>query len=101
LATASLVAFVQLAAAKAVARHLKSGQGTVGTKITMVQLASTPVGMEVRAVVRLGGVNDRKLTFTFEAFDAVEKICEGIHERYIIDIEWLKRRIEQKLQKVS
>jgi predicted thioesterase len=101
LATASLVAFVQLAAAKAVARHLKSGQGTVGTKITMAQLASTPVGMEIRAVVRLGGVNDRKLTFTFEVFDAVEKICEGIHERYIVDIEWLKRRIEQKLQKVS
>ena len=35
------------------------------------------------------------------AFDAVEKICEGIHERYIIDIEWFKRRIEQKLRKVG
>jgi predicted thioesterase len=101
LATASLVAFVQLAAAKAVAGYVQSGQGTVGTKITLAQLASTPVGMEVRAVVRLGGVNDRRLIFTFEAFDAVEKICEGTHERYVIDIEWLKRRLEQKLQKVS
>jgi len=61
----------------------------------MAQLASTPVGMEVRAVVRLSGVNDRRLTFMFEAFDAVEKICEGIHERYIIDIEWFKRRIDR------
>ncbi|MGH7405369.1 MAG: thioesterase family protein [Candidatus Methylomirabilales bacterium] len=59
------------------------------------------LGMEVRAVVRLGGVNNRRLTLMFEAFDAVEKICEGIHERYIIDIEWFKRRIEQKLRKVG
>jgi len=75
LATASLVAFVQLAAAKAVAPHLKSGQVTVGTKITMAQLASTPVGMEVRAVVRLGGVNDRRLTS--EAAEGGLRACRG------------------------
>jgi len=35
----------------------------------MAQLASTPVGMEVRAVVRLGGVNDRRLTFIWDGVD--------------------------------
>ena len=48
---------------------------------------------------RLGRRRSRKKSGV--AFDAVEKICEGIHERYIIDIEWFKRRIEQKLRKVG
>lgn len=99
LATSSLVAFLQLAAAKAVAPYLKPGQFTVGTKITLNQLASTPVGMEVRAVVRLEEVNGRTLGFKLEAYDEVEKICEGTHERYIIDIEWFKRRVEEKLKR--
>lgn len=98
LATASLVAFLQLAAAKAVAPYLKPGQFTVGTKITINQLASTPVGMEVKAVVRLEEIDGRSLSFELEAYDEVEKICEGTHERYIIDIEWFKRRIEEKLK---
>lgn len=99
LATSSLVAFLQLVAAKAVAPYLKPGQFTVGTKITLAQLASTPVGMEVRAVVHLDEIDGRSLRFELEAYDEIEKICEGTHERYIIDIEWFKRRIEEKLRR--
>ncbi len=99
LATASLVSFLQLAAAKAVAPHLKPGQFTVGSRISITQLASSPVGMEIRAVVRLQQLDGRWLRFALEAYDEYEKICEGTHERYIIDIEWFKKRIEEKLKR--
>lgn len=98
LATASLVSFLQLAAAKAVAPYLKPGQFTVGTKITLEQLASTPVGMEVRAVAHLKRVEGRRLGFLLEAYDGLEKVCEGTHDRYIVDIEWFKKKVEAKLK---
>ncbi|MFN3477555.1 MAG: thioesterase family protein [Candidatus Methylomirabilales bacterium] len=50
-------------------------------------------------MVRLEEVNGRTLGFKLEAYDEVEKICEGTHERYIIDIEWFKRRVEEKLKR--
>lgn len=98
LATASLVSFLHLAAAKAVAPYLKQGQFTVGTKITLEQLASTPVGMEVKALLKLERLEGRRIGFLLEAYDEFEKICKGTHERYIIDIEWFRKRIENKLR---
>lgn len=98
LATASLVSFLQLAAAKAVAPYLKRGQSTVGTKIALEQLASTPVGIEVKATVRLEQLEGRRIGFVLEAYDEFEKICKGTHERYIIEIDWLRKKVEDKLR---
>ncbi len=99
LATASLVSFLQLAAAKAVAPYLKAGQLTVGTKISLEQLASTPVGTEIRVIVRLERVEGRRLGFEVEVYDEFEKVCEGTHERYIIDVGWFKKKVEEKLKR--
>lgn len=50
-------------------------------------------------MVRLQQLDGRWLRFALEAYDEFEKVCEGTHERYIIDIEWLKKRIEEKLKR--
>ncbi|MFQ5803806.1 MAG: thioesterase family protein [Candidatus Methylomirabilales bacterium] len=101
LATASLVSFVQLAAAKAVAPYLEPDQFTGGTKIGLAQLASTPVGMEISAAVQLERLEGRRLGFVLEVYDEFEKICEGTHERYIIGIDWFKTKVEEKLKLVK
>jgi predicted thioesterase len=50
-------------------------------------LAATPVGMKVTARAELTGIEGKKLTFRVEAYDEQEKIGEGVHERYIIELE--------------
>lgn len=98
LTTASLVSFLQLAAAKAVAPYLERGQSTVGTKITLEQLASTPAGIEIKATVRLEQVQGRRIGFVLEAHDEFEKVCKGTHERYIVDIDSFRKKVEDKLR---
>ncbi|MFQ5988558.1 MAG: thioesterase family protein [Candidatus Methylomirabilales bacterium] len=98
LSSASLVTFIQLAAAKVVAPYLKPGQSTVGTKINLEQFASTPVGMEVKAKLRIDRLESRRIGFVVEVSDDFEKICHGSHERYIIDIDWLRKKVEDKLR---
>lgn len=98
LATASLVSFLQLAAAKAVAPYLARGQSTVGTKITLEQLASTPVGIEITATIRVEYLHVRRIGFVLEAYDEFEKICKGTHERYIVDIDSFTKKVGDKLR---
>ena len=43
--------------------------------------------MEVVARVRLDAVNGRRLTLRGEAHDAHDRICEGSHERFVVDRE--------------
>ncbi len=97
LTTAALVSFLQLTVARGMAPHLDDGQFTVGTKISIEQLASTPVGMTLTATARLAWIKDRRIGFTVEASDPYEQVCKGIHERYIVDVEWFRQRAEAKL----
>jgi predicted thioesterase len=53
--------------------------------------------MQVRVRAELQEVDGRKLTFRVEAFDEVEQVGEGIHQRMIIDLARFKQRVEAKL----
>ena len=52
--------------------------------------------MTARARAELTAVEGRKLTFKVEAWDDAEKIGEGTHTRYIVDLERFNQRFEQK-----
>ena len=96
LSTPHLVAFMENAARAAVQDHVKEGQSTVGTRVDMRHSAPTPVGMDVRVRAELLEVDRRRLRFRIEAWDAVEKIGECDHERFVIDWERFMKRIEEK-----
>ena len=83
-ATPAMIALMENAARSLVQPFLPAGQTTVGTRVEAAHLSATPIGMEVVAKAELLGVEGRKLTFRIEAYDAKEKIGEGIHERFII-----------------
>lgn len=95
-ATPSMIALMEKAALSAVEPHLPEGYSTVGTMVNIKHISATPVGMKVKAVAELTGVEDRKLTFKIEAFDAVEKIGEGCHERYIIGVDRFRSKVYSK-----
>lgn len=94
--TPSLVGLMEAAAVRALTGHLKENQTTVGGRIDVRHLAATPLGMQVRARAELTAIEGRKLTFQIEAWDAVEKIGEAVHERFIISTEKFIARAQAK-----
>ncbi len=86
-ATPAMLLLVEETAWKSVAPALEPGQGTVGTKLEMAQLAATPVGRKVRCETILTEIDRRRLVFSAMVWDEAGKIGEGAHERFIVDNE--------------
>jgi predicted thioesterase len=85
-ATPMMIALMENAAWRAVAEQLEAGQVTVGTLVNVKHLAATPQGQQVRATAELIEVDRRRLVFRVEAYDEKQKIGEGFHERFIVNL---------------
>jgi predicted thioesterase len=95
-ATPEMVRLMEIAGVAAVDHLLPEGQRTVGVALDVKHLAATPLGMTVTARAELVTVEGRRLIFRVEAFDDVEKVGEGTHQRYIVDVGRFQDRIEKK-----
>lgn len=96
LSTPRMIGLMESTAHAAIVDELEAGQGSVGSAVNIRHMAATPVGMEVRIRAELLEVDGRRLRFKVEAWDAVEKIGEGEHERFIIDRDRFLQRVVQK-----
>ncbi len=83
--TPDMIARMEIVSATLAAAHLDTTQMTVGSRNEISHFAPTPVGAQVRVRSELAAVDGRKLTFSVTAFDAREKVGEGIHIRYVVD----------------
>lgn len=101
LSTPRLISFMERAAHFAVLPHLDEGQTTVGTLVNIRHLGATPVGMQVRFTAELVEVDRRRLRFKVEAWDAMEKVGEGEHERFIIDQGRFNEKLAQKQEMLN
>jgi len=95
-ATAQMIAFVEWTCVAALAAYLRPHQRTVGTRVEMIHIAATPIGMKVTAEVELVAIDDRVLRFKAICRDEREVIGEGFHERTVIDHELFLRRLARK-----
>ena len=86
-ASPMMIGIMENAALKAVQKDLSEGFTTVGTHVDVSHIGATPVGMKVTAKAKLIKIEGKKLTFEVEAYDEKKKIGEGIHIRYIINID--------------
>jgi fluoroacetyl-CoA thioesterase len=96
LATPRIISYLERTAHYAILPFLPEGQTSVGTVVTLRHLAATPAGMQVRFRAELVEVDRRRLRFKIEAFDEVEKVAEGEHERFIVDKERFYQRLAEK-----
>ncbi|HVA23336.1 MAG TPA: thioesterase family protein [Chloroflexota bacterium] len=96
LGTPYMINLMEIASARAVEAELEPGQTTVGTVVDVKHLAATPIDMKVTAMARLVEVEGRRLVFDVEAHDEREKIGEGRHERFILDLDRFLRRTRAK-----
>jgi predicted thioesterase len=84
-ATPAMVALMEGAAMEALAGRLPPDHTSVGTDITVTHLRPTPVGATVRARATVTGVEGRLVTFRVEAYQAKQRIGEGIHRRAVVE----------------
>jgi fluoroacetyl-CoA thioesterase len=73
---------------------------TVGIHVNFSHVAATPPGLTITVKGKLDRIEGRKLSFSIEADDGVDKISEGIHDRFIIYTEKFNSKVEEKKLKL-
>ena len=74
---------------------------SVGTFVEIKHLAPTPVGAEVFLKAKVVLVNGRRVMFDIEASDRIEKIGQGTHERFVINIPKFRTRFIEKQKQLG
>jgi fluoroacetyl-CoA thioesterase len=64
--------------------------------VSFVHLAPSTPGMTLRIEGEVLEVEGRRIKFRIEAWDDVERICEGTHERCVIDPVRFNAKVAQK-----
>jgi predicted thioesterase len=96
LGTPHLISGLEMAARNTIKEHLDPGSDTVGTRVDIRHLAATPIGMSVTFGAEVVAVEDRRVSCKVWAYDEKEKIAEGTHERFIINVERFGARVQAK-----
>ena len=96
LSTPSLILWLEMASRQAATPLLQQDEETVGTAMDLKHLAPTPLGMKVTLKTRIVEVAGRRIRFRLEAFDEVEKIAEGWHERARVSVPRFASYLESK-----
>jgi len=97
LSTPSMIAFMEATSRDLVQPYLPEGYTTVGTRVDVRHLSPAPVGQEIIVISELTAVEGRKLIFKVEAFWKGNKIGEGKHERYIVNLERFLDKVRRNI----
>jgi fluoroacetyl-CoA thioesterase len=95
-ATPMMVTAMENAALNAIRSYLDAGESAVGTAIDIRHLAATPVGHEITAEARVTKVEGRRVVFDVTAHDETEAIGQGTHERMVVDVARLDKKLQAK-----
>jgi len=102
LATGYMVGMMELACVQAMMPYLDwPREQSLGTMVHFFHFAPTPPGMTLRVAGEVIEVEGRRVKFRVEAWDDVERICEGTHERVVIDPARFEAKLARKIAGVS
>jgi predicted thioesterase len=73
---------------------------SVGTVVDVKHLAATPVGAQVTLKANVTSFEGRRVMFEVQAFDKLEKIGEGRHERFMINVPRFKANFDEKVKRL-
>ena len=96
LSTPRLVQLMEAAAIKAIQEFIPPDQLSLGTHVKIKHLSPTPLGMKVVAHAILKEVNKNRLIFLVDAYDEMEKVAEGEHERILVSKERFLQKVNKK-----
>lgn len=95
-ATPMMVTIMENAALNAIRDYLEPGESAVGTIVNVKHLAATPVGHQVTATATVTKVDGRRIEFDVSARDETEEIGVGTHERMLVDMARLDKKLAAK-----
>jgi fluoroacetyl-CoA thioesterase len=95
-ATPMMVTAMENAALNAVRDYLDPGESVVGTVVNVRHLAATPAGHQVTATAEVTKVDGRRIEFNVSARDEIEEIGVGTHERMVIDMDRIAKKLAAK-----
>jgi fluoroacetyl-CoA thioesterase len=95
-ATPMMVTIMENAALNAIRDYLEPGESAVGTIVNIKHLAATPVGHQVTATAEVTKVDGRRIEFNVSARDEIEEIGAGTHERMVVDMARLDKKLAAK-----
>jgi fluoroacetyl-CoA thioesterase len=97
LATGYMVGMMELACVHGMMPYMDwPREQSVGTMVQFQHFAPTPPGMTLTIKGEVIAVEGRRVRFRVEAWDEVERICDGLHERTVIDPQRFNDRLAQK-----
>ena len=97
LATGYMVGMMELACANGIMQYVDwPREQSVGIHVDFSHLAATPPGMPLTIRGEVIAVEDRRVKFRVEAWDGLDKITEGVHERAIILAEKFNAKLAEK-----
>ena len=101
-ATGFMVGLFEWACIRAIKPYMNyPHEQTVGIHVNFSHIAATPPGLSVTVRGRLDKIDGRKLSFSIEAHDGIEKISEGTHERFIIFTEKFNKKVDEKKKQLG
>jgi fluoroacetyl-CoA thioesterase len=74
---------------------------SVGTVVDIKHLAATPVGAEVTLNAKITSFEGRRVMFEVQAYDKLEKVGEGRHERFMINVPRFRANFEEKVGRLA
>ena len=98
LATPMMIALMEKTCRLSVKPFLEEGQETVGTHVDVSHDSATPEGMTVWCESEVVEIDRRKITFKVVVYDKDGIVGQGTHERFIIDENRFRDKMEQKKQ---
>lgn len=102
LATGYMVGMMELACVNGIMPYVDwPREQSLGTMVDFSHFAPTPPGMTLRIKGEVIEVEGRRVRFRVEAWDDVERICEGVHERFIIDPARFADKLARKTAKAA
>jgi fluoroacetyl-CoA thioesterase len=96
LSTPHMIGYMEMVSRNLIKEHVAPHEDSVGTLVNVKHLAATPIGMSVRLRSEIVSVNGQRVLCRVEAWDEREKIGEGLHERFVIDVERFSGRVREK-----
>jgi fluoroacetyl-CoA thioesterase len=96
LSTPKLIQLLEAAAIEAIQEFIPPDQLSLGTLVRIKHLSPTPLGKKVTAHALLKEVDKNRLLFLVEAYDEMEKVAVGEHERILVSKERFLQRVERK-----
>ncbi|MFQ5439630.1 MAG: thioesterase family protein [Paracoccaceae bacterium] len=100
-ATPALVRDIEHACRDLIFEKTPEGEDSVGTLVSITHTAPTLLGMDAEITVTVAEIEGRRVSLDVSARDALDPICSGRHDRFIVDIAKTRERLLAKAAKLN